>query len=93
MTMRRIIREEGLRPYKIRRVQALRPNDYATRREFCNWMLRKLRHDPRFLERVLFTDESSFSSSNILNRQNAKIWAIPQPPCDDGAIFNIIYFF
>lgn len=34
---------------------------------------------PHFLERVLFMDESGFSSCSILNRQSARIWAYRNP--------------
>lgn len=78
LTVRHIIGEEGLRPYKIHHIQALQPNDYTTQRSFCRWMLYKLQRDAHFLERVFwsvsFTDESSISSCSILNRQNVRIW-------------------
>lgn len=67
-TVLRIIREEGLRPYKVQVVQELRPGDLRVRKQFCRWMLGKLRRNPDFLENVLFTDEFSFSSTSILNR-------------------------
>jgi hypothetical protein len=38
-------------------------------------MLHKLQCEPQILERVLFTDESTFSNYNIRNRQNARILA------------------
>lgn len=79
MTVRRIIREEGLRPYRVQRVQALQPRDHRVRRHFCRWMLRKLTNNPRFLENVLFSDEASFSTMSILNRQNIRIWAHRNP--------------
>lgn len=79
MTVRRIIREEGLRPYRVQSVQALYPGDYRARRNFCRWMLQKLEGDPHFFERILFTDEASFSSTAIVNRQNLRIWAERNP--------------
>ena len=68
VTVRRIIREEGIRP-----------GDYAARRTFCRWMLRKLPQNNRFLENVLFTDESTFSSATLQNRQNTRVWAYANP--------------
>lgn len=78
-TVRRIIRDEGLRPYRVQLVQALQPTDFRARRNFCRWMLRKIAQNPSFIERVLFSDESSFSSTSILNRQNIRIWASRNP--------------
>lgn len=79
VTVRRIIREEGLRPYRVQQVQALQPGDHRARRNFCRWMLRKLANNPRFLENVLFSDELTFSCASILNRQNNQIWAHRNP--------------
>lgn len=42
-------------------------------------MLHKIQRDSHFLERILFTDECSLSNSNILNPQNARIWAYRNP--------------
>lgn len=75
MTVRRIIREQGFRPYRLQYVQALQPGDYRARREFCQWMLQKLENNSHFIENILFTDEASFSNISILNRHNTRIWA------------------
>lgn len=79
MTVRRIIREEGLRPYRLQQVQAPQPRDHRVRRNFCHWMLCKLINNSRFLENVLFSDEAAFSTMSILNRQNIRIWAHRNP--------------
>lgn len=79
MTVRRILREEGLRPFRLMRAQELRPGDAEVRAEFCRWMKEKLRRRPNLLRNVLFTDESSFSSVSIHNAQNVRIWALFNP--------------
>jgi len=79
MTVRRIIRDESLRPYHVQYVQELQPEDHITRRNFCRWILHKLERNSYFLERVLFTDESSFSNIGMVNRQNLCIWALKNP--------------
>ncbi|XP_043515746.1 uncharacterized protein LOC122531692 [Frieseomelitta varia] len=63
---------------RFQRVQGLHRNDRSTRRNFC-WVLNKLQREPRILQRLLFTDESSFLSSNMLNPQNSRIWAHRNP--------------
>lgn len=83
MTVRQITREKSLRLYKIRRVQALQPNDCVTRQSFHHWTLRNLQREPHFFERVLFMNESSFSSCSILDRQNARICAYRNPDATD----------
>ncbi|XP_076385198.1 uncharacterized protein LOC143264001 [Megachile rotundata] len=79
MTVHRIICDEGLRPYRVRKVQALQRQDYSIRRKFCRWMLKKLDRDPQFLENVCFTDESNFSNASYQNSQNTRIWARRNP--------------
>ncbi|XP_046145706.1 uncharacterized protein LOC123989034 [Osmia bicornis bicornis] len=79
MTVHRVIREEGLRPYRIQKVQALRESDYQQRTNFCQWMLRKVENNEDFFKNIIFTDESSFSNTNIKNRQNTRIWAERNP--------------
>lgn len=78
-TVLRILREEGLRPYKVQVVHELRPGDRTARLRFCRWMLRKIRRNRHFLKNIVFTDESSFSSTSILNRQNVRIWRRRNP--------------
>ncbi|GBN58159.1 hypothetical protein AVEN_22722-1 [Araneus ventricosus] len=58
----RVLRDEGLHPYHVQKVQALIPADYAPRVEFARWFLQQLAAQPDFSVHVLFTDESTFYS-------------------------------
>jgi hypothetical protein len=33
------LKEQGLYPYRVQRVQALEPNDYIRRQKFCEWAI------------------------------------------------------
>jgi hypothetical protein len=75
----RILCEQLLHPFHIQRVQALNPNDYEPRRQFCQWFLRKSRRIPNFASLILFTDEASFSKDGYVNFHNAHEWADENP--------------
>lgn len=75
----RTLQEQQLRPYHFTRVQELLPRDFGPRKEFCQWFLRKLRHDRHFSRIVLFTDEASFTRKGIINFHNIHTWADENP--------------
>ncbi|GBO19700.1 hypothetical protein AVEN_236276-1 [Araneus ventricosus] len=52
----RVLRDEGLHPYHVQKVQALIPAVYAPRVEFARWFLQQLAAQPAFSAHVLFTD-------------------------------------
>lgn len=74
-----ILREEQMHAFHIQRVQALQPNDYALRVEFCQTMLRKERENPGFFNTILWTDESRFEKTGIFNIHNYHVWAVENP--------------
>ncbi|CAH1958834.1 unnamed protein product [Acanthoscelides obtectus] len=55
-----ILRKNEHHPYHVQRVKSLKPRDYLPRVEFCQTMLQIHWTDPRFLEKILWTDESTF---------------------------------
>jgi hypothetical protein len=57
---------QGLHPYHVQRVQALQPNDYIRRQEFCEWVIQKCVNPLHFLRIVLFTDEAGFTHNDVL---------------------------
>lgn len=56
--------------HSITRVQHLWPEDYSRRKSFCEDFLRKVNRDPKFLSRVIFSDESLFTREGIFNSHN-----------------------
>nr|CAH7724458.1 unnamed protein product [Callosobruchus chinensis] len=51
----RVLREQMLHPYKFTQVQALEPQDYPLRLQFCNWFSEKCREDRNFSKCILYT--------------------------------------
>jgi hypothetical protein len=46
----RALKAQGLHRYHVQRVQALQPNDYIRRQEFCEWAIQKCVDQPDFLQ-------------------------------------------
>jgi hypothetical protein len=78
-TVQRILAEEKLHAFHYTRVQHLRPEDYPRRKSFCEDFLRKVDRDPRFLSRVIFSDESLFTREGIFNSHNNHYWSDENP--------------
>lgn len=78
-SVKRILKEEGFKPYHAHLVQELRPNDDVRRLGFLAWLDTALYADPAILERILWTDESNFSNNGLLNRHNSVDWADKNP--------------
>lgn len=78
-TAQRVLQGEWLQPYKLQKVQALNVEDYPRRMECSRWILREEIEDPSFLEKVLFTDEASFSRQGIFNCRTSHIWDSDNP--------------
>jgi hypothetical protein len=76
-----------LHPYHIQKVQALLPEDYPRRVEFCQitmfiikcLFIIKCENYEMFLNNILFTDEAKFSRAGIVNLHNTHIWADENP--------------
>lgn len=75
----RTIREAQAHPYHIQRVQALSPQDFPIRLEFCEWLLAKHRRNPTFTKDILVCDESCFTRNGIMNFRNMHYWHIENP--------------
>lgn len=75
----RILKNNKYHPYHVQRVQSLLPRDYAPRLAFCRRMLAKVREDPFFLDKILWTDESSFKRDGYLNLHNLHAWCLENP--------------
>jgi len=75
-TIWRIFHENKLHPYRMSLHQALTIDDFRYRFEFCNW----IRQQPRnFHQKILFSDECTFSSDGSVNTWNCRYWAQENP--------------
>lgn len=68
-----------MHPYHVQRVQSLLPRDYPARVAFCERMLREHREDPQFLNKILWSDESTFKKDGYTNLHNLHEWHVENP--------------
>src|SRR5699024_3507992 len=60
-------------------VQELKETDYAKRLNFCRFVREQFHLDPNFLDKVLFSDEASFSNNGGVNKHNCHYYAQNNP--------------
>lgn len=70
----RILHDQQLHPYHHTRVQELLPRDFQPRVDFAQWLLQKHRRDNTFLEKILWTDEATFTRNGVFNTRNRHTW-------------------
>lgn len=78
-TLKRILKDLRMKPYKIRQVQELKPADYGERVYYCNWLIDKLNEDPMLLFKLLFSDEAKFFLNGVVSSSHAYYWATQNP--------------
>lgn len=71
----RILRGNGMYPYKISLTQALNEDDYPKRLAFAHWV----KDNIASLNHVIWSDEAYFSLDGVVNRHNCTIWAYENP--------------
>lgn len=72
--IQRTLKNNNYRPYRIYPVQFLTEAHKRKRLDFCRQMLQNLAEDPDYFIKVLWTDESYFSTAGIFNRKNRRSW-------------------
>lgn len=77
----RALKQDHRRPFHLQPVQGLRPGDAEKRLSFCRWVLQSAEVNPQFLQKILWTDESSFTRAGIVNYHNLHVWAHENPRC------------
>lgn len=78
-TVGRILHRHELHPYHYQRVQTLMTRDYEPRVQFCRVMLRKIREDSAFFDKILWSDESSCKRNGYVNMHNLHSWQATNP--------------
>ncbi|PNF38889.1 hypothetical protein B7P43_G09910 [Cryptotermes secundus] len=74
VTVWRVLRKRlHLKAYKLSIVQHLTDADKVVRKEFCT------QEDKKFLDSVIFSDESTFHVSGKVNTHNCRIWGSENP--------------
>lgn len=75
----RILHEQGFYPFHVQKVQALKPEDFPRRVQFCEWLLHQNDVDGHFVRKILATDEAGFTREGVHNSHNTHIWSIENP--------------
>ena len=80
VTVWRVLRKRlHLKAYKLSIVQHLTNADKVVRKEFCMQMFQRIQDDGKFLDSVIFSDESTFHVSGRVNTHNCRIWGSENP--------------
>lgn len=77
--IQKTLKTNCFKPYKIRPTTKLTPRQRADRATFCQLMLQRINIDNNLLRKVLWTDESTFMTTGMINRQNTRHWAVQNP--------------
>ena len=75
----RIFHQEKLYPYHFTPVQNLLEADLPARLQFARFCRAQQNRDPMFLNKVLFTDEATFTRRGVFNFRNKHAWDIENP--------------
>lgn len=75
----KILQRNKYHPFRIALHQELHGNDFHNRVTFCQWALQRIQENLNFFDRVLFSDESSFTNHGTVNRHNMHYWSIENP--------------
>ncbi|GBM45625.1 hypothetical protein AVEN_204755-1 [Araneus ventricosus] len=68
-----------LSSYKVPMLHALKPNDYSKRFQFAVVIRNRVEKDHYFLNRIIFTDKSTFHVSRMVNKHNVRILGSEKP--------------
>ncbi|PNF31024.1 hypothetical protein B7P43_G18027 [Cryptotermes secundus] len=68
-----------LKAYKLSIVQHLTDADEVVCKEFCMQMFHRIQDDEKFLDSIIFSDESMFHVSGKVNTHNCRIWGSENP--------------
>ena len=69
-TIHRLLRRNGLYPFRPQKVQVLHDGDTELRVTFCRWLLQSVNNDPHFIKNILWSDESIFTETGIITTHN-----------------------
>ncbi|XP_054263254.1 uncharacterized protein LOC128986764 [Macrosteles quadrilineatus] len=79
MSVHKALKAEKFHPFKVQLIHELNEDDFDRRIEFCELMMQRCTLDPMFKNRIVFSDEASFSLHGHVNRQNYRYWSPENP--------------
>ncbi|CAH0391520.1 unnamed protein product [Bemisia tabaci] len=78
-TAHKILKLNKFHPFRTKLVHEINEDDPDRRLQFCEVMLQKLEADPAMVEKICFSDESTFFLNGVLNRHNCRYWSDSNP--------------
>ncbi|KAJ8948333.1 hypothetical protein NQ318_019318 [Aromia moschata] len=75
----RIFKQNRILPFKPKFRHTLEEGDEAKRLDFCLEMGNRVLNDVGFHKRILFADESSFSTNGVVSSQHCRYWSETNP--------------
>jgi len=78
-TVFRAIREDNRYPYHLTTVQELLPRDMELRMAFGRWYVQQCHERRNFPDRIIWTDEATFTRAGIFNSRNSHLWSHDNP--------------
>lgn len=75
----KILKRHKYHPYHVSMHQELHGDDFYNRVTFCQWALEQIQRNPDFFRWVLFSDESTFTNHDDVNRHNMHYWSLENP--------------
>ncbi|KAJ8960985.1 hypothetical protein NQ318_020289, partial [Aromia moschata] len=77
--LQRIFKQNRILPYKPKFRHTLEEGDEAKRLDFCLEMGNRVLNDVGFHMRILFSDESTFSTNGVVSSQHCRYWSETNP--------------
>lgn len=77
--LQRIFKENKILPFKPQFRQTLENGDEAKRMDFCLEMGYRVLEDSNFHKRIMFSDESTFSTNGVVSSQHCRYWSETNP--------------
>lgn len=78
-SVNRIVKSEGLHPWKFTRVQELKEADYPRRHFFCSQIIQRDQQQTNWSNNMVFSDEATFHLNGQVNLHNSFYYAYGNP--------------
>lgn len=78
-SVNKVLKEEGVKPFKFTRVQQLQNDDKPKRLEFCEKLLKNCENNQNFISNLVFSDEACFHLNGNVNSHNTFIYNRQNP--------------
>lgn len=74
-TVQRTMKAERRHAFHYTRVQSLQLEDFPARLHFCQFLIDRENADPGFVDRIIYSDESTFGRDGTWNCHNFHVWS------------------